>query len=169
MYAILSYYVSGYADVLDVVGYSYRQVVYDYGHKHFPDKPIMGTENVGQWHEWKHVIEREFVSGLFIWTGADHLGETVGSNAHDKKWPQKGSTCGLLDLAGFKNPSYHMFKSLWTEQPHIHLTTQELEKSPYKINEAGVIVEKTPGQWKESIWYWQDVNNHWNYESQKPA
>ena len=34
-------------------------------------KPAMGTENLGQWHEWKAVIERDYIPGMFIWTGVD--------------------------------------------------------------------------------------------------
>ncbi len=64
-------YLSGYADALDVIGFSYRQVMYDYGHKHYPHLPLMGTENLPQWHEWKAVVERPFVAGLFLWTGID--------------------------------------------------------------------------------------------------
>jgi len=55
-------YESGYTNALDIVGYSYRLVVYDYEHKNYPDKPIMGIENLAQWHEWKAVDEREFIS-----------------------------------------------------------------------------------------------------------
>ena len=46
-------YESGYIDALDMVDSSYRRVIYDYGHQNYPDKPIMGTENVAQWHEWE--------------------------------------------------------------------------------------------------------------------
>ena len=151
-------HVTGYTDALDMVGYSYRRVVYDYGHKHFPDKPIMGTENVGQWHEWKAVIERPFVSGLFLWTGIAYLGEANGG------WPSKGSGSGLLDFAGFKNPSWHMYKTLWDEQPHVYLATQTLKRSLFKVDDStGLVVEKRPGGWKQRTWGWQNVNEHWNY------
>jgi beta-galactosidase len=78
-------YESGYTDALDIVGYSYRQVVYEYGHKNYPEKPIMGTENVPQWHEWKQVLEKEYVPGIFLWTGVDYLGEAGAKNP----WPKK--------------------------------------------------------------------------------
>ena len=81
MYLPSASYESGYTDALDIVGFSYRQVVYDYCHENYPDKPILGTENLGQWHEWKAVMEREFVSGIFIWTGVDYL---IGSHVSDK-------------------------------------------------------------------------------------
>ncbi|GAB4563518.1 MAG: beta-galactosidase GalB [Anaerolineae bacterium] len=151
-------YVSGYADLLDVVGYSYRRVMYDIGHASYPDKPIMGTENVGQWHEWKAVIERPFISGMFIWTGVDYLGES-----HDK-WPQKSFPCGLLDLAGFPRPAYFLFKSLWQDEPVIHLRTQRLEKSPYRVDDQGAVIEREPGGWQRRLWVWHELNEHWNYE-----
>ncbi|QGG56421.1 glycoside hydrolase family 2 TIM barrel-domain containing protein [Paenibacillus sp. B01] len=151
-------YESGYIDELDIAGYSYRRVIYDYGHQHYPDKPILGTENVAQWHEWKAVLEREHIPGIFLWTGIDHMGEAI-----QKPWPRKGSNLGLLDFAGFQKPSYHMFKSLWNEEAHVHLVTQTVEESLYRLNEAGELVEKVPGGWQERVWFWHDVNSHWNY------
>ncbi|AWB68234.1 glycoside hydrolase family 2 [Saccharobesus litoralis] len=153
-------HISGYTDALDIIGYSYRRVIYDYGYKLFPGKMVMGHENVPQWHEWQAVIERPFVAGTFLWTGTDYLGES------HKRWPTKAVRSGLLNLAGFENPSYHMFKSLWNNEPHIHLTTQTLDKSPYKL-EANKVVEKKPGAWQQYVWYWYDVNQHWNYQAQQ--
>ncbi|MFI2856574.1 glycoside hydrolase family 2 TIM barrel-domain containing protein [Paenibacillus sp. JSM ZJ436] len=151
-------YESGYIDQLDLAGYSYRRVIYDYGKRHYPDKPIMGTENVAQWHEWKAVLEREHVAGIFLWTGIDHMGE-----ARRKPFPLKGSEAGLLDLAGFDKPSYHMFKSLWNEEPHLYIATQTLEKSLYQMSASGELVERIEGGWQERVWFWHDVFAHWNY------
>ncbi|WP_245949466.1 glycoside hydrolase family 2 TIM barrel-domain containing protein [Echinicola strongylocentroti] len=157
-------YVTGYADALDVIGFSYRRVMYDYGHKNFPDLPIMGTENLPQWHEWKAVMERPFISGLFLWTGVDYMGEghhREGSTAARIR----GARSGLLDYAGFKKRAYYMMKSLWTEEPVIHIVTQTMDKSTfrYDVNEKKV-VEKKPGAWKHAIWYWPETNQHWNYK-----
>ncbi|MEN0111443.1 MAG: glycoside hydrolase family 2 TIM barrel-domain containing protein, partial [Planctomycetota bacterium] len=152
-------HVSGYADALDLVGYSYRRVVYDYALRHFPGKPVMGTENLAQWHEWKAVLERPRVAGVFLWTGVDYLGEATD------RWPQKGLRCGLLDTAGFAKPPYHMMKSLWTSEPCVHLATNLLSASDYRIDqETGWVVEKTPGEWRRRTWEWHAVNRHWNYE-----
>lgn len=151
-------HISGYTDALDVVGYSYRRVIYDYGHKLFPDKPIMGTENVVQWHEWQAIEERDFISGTFLWTGIDYLGE-----AHNA-WPRKVTPSGMLDTAGFEKPSFHMFKTLWQSEPHIHITSQTLADSLYQLDENGRVEEKEPGKWQQRVWFWQDVNRHWNYQ-----
>lgn len=149
-------HISGYTDALDIIGYSYRRVVYDYGKRLYPDKMIMGTENVVQWHEWKAVEERDFIAGTFLWTGIDYLGE-----AHDR-WPEKGLRTGMLDTAGFKKSSWHMIKTLWDEDPHIYMTTQAINNSIYKLNNQGSMVASD--NWDKRTWYWHDVNRHWNYK-----
>ena len=154
-------YESGYTDALDMVGYSYRRVMYDYGHEHYADKPIMGTENVGQWHEWKAVLEREFVSGIFLWTGADYMGEA----GKRQGFPQKGTTSGMIDFASFPKGSYYMYKSLWREtEPSIHIMTQTLEKSLYMYDESKNLVSKPTHRWDRILWVWQDVNPYWDYK-----
>ncbi|MEM9419864.1 MAG: glycoside hydrolase family 2 TIM barrel-domain containing protein [Planctomycetota bacterium] len=148
---------SGYADALDVVGYSYRRVMYDYGQE-ISDKCIMGTENVPHWHEWKAVVEREFVSGLFLWTGIDYMGES------NKKWTSKSTRSGLLDTTGFGKPSYHLYKTLWSDEPHAQLFTIPLEDSVYEVGDGGELVEKEPGSWERRLWFWHPLNPHWEYE-----
>jgi len=149
---------SGYADALDIVGLSYRQSVYDYVRKNYPDKTFLGTENWTQYHEWKQVLDKKYITGIFLWTGINYMGES-------REWPVRGSKSGLLDFAGFKKPSYHMFKTLWSEEPHIHITTQLLHKSPYKIDDqTNELVEKEKDWAAHKKWGWHSVNEHWNYE-----
>ncbi|KAA1261107.1 Beta-galactosidase [Rubripirellula obstinata] len=151
---------SGYTDALDVVGYSYRRVVYDFARRNYPEKIVMGTENLGQWHEWKAVLERPFISGVFLWTGADYMGEANGA------WPRKGVLSGLIDTAGFEKPSYHLMKTLWSDQPHVYLATQALDDSDYKIDkETGIVATEPADAWTRRTWNWHKVNRHWNYET----
>ena len=158
---------SGYADALDIVGYSYRRVLYDYGHHLLPDKPIMGTENLGQWHEWKAIIERDHIAGTFLWTGIDYQGEVRAD------YPSKTNGSGLLDTAGFTKPSFHMYKTLWSDKPHIHLATQVLEdvgakgKPLYKLEPNGDVSLTDPTSWQRALWNWHNVNDHWNYAAGK--
>lgn len=155
-----SSYRSGYADALDIIGFSYRRVLYDYGHENYPDLPVMGTENLGQWHEWKAIMERPFISGTFLWIGIDYLGESASC------WPRRSKRSGLLNSAGFEKGSYYMMKSLWVDEPQVQLVTQTLEKSPYIHDEkSGFIGEEDPEAWKTKTWFWHDVNTHWNYEA----
>ncbi|MEM6550627.1 MAG: glycoside hydrolase family 2 TIM barrel-domain containing protein [Planctomycetota bacterium] len=153
---------TAYGESLDVIGYSYRRVMYDYGHTHY-DLPVMGTENVPQWHEWKAVIEREFVPGLFLWTGVDYMGESNG------RWPIKSTRSGLLNTAGFPKPQYHLYKTLWSDEPHIAIYTTPLDGSPYEAGDGGAVVEKKPGSHEHRLWFWHDLYPHWDYEAGTPV
>jgi len=155
-------YQSGYGEALDIIGYSYRRAIYDYGHQNYREKPIIGAETVPQWHEWKAVIDHRFVAGLFLWTGIDYMGEVNG------RWPFRSVISGLLDTAGFKKTSFYMMKSLWTNAPHIHLTTQLLDNSPYILQKNTLTpIEKDSRAWEQKLWFWHKTNTHWNYPEGK--
>ncbi len=72
----------------------------------------------GSTHEetWKIVKKLEFLSGMFIWTGFDYLGEPTPYG-----WPSRSSYFGIVDLAGFPKDAYYMYQSEWTEKPVLHL------------------------------------------------
>ncbi len=154
-------YESGFADPLDMVGFSYRRVVYDRCHSNYPDKPIMGTENVAQWHEWKAVLERPFISGIFLWTGIDYLGEAC---IKDFSFPLKSSSSGILDLAGFPKVPFYLYRSLWDDKANSHMMTQVLADSIYDKDANGNLVEKEGKAWDRRLWRWEPRNHHWNYE-----
>ncbi|MBT4500153.1 MAG: glycoside hydrolase family 2 protein [Gemmatimonadetes bacterium] len=150
-------HLSGYTDTLDVIGYSYRQAVYDYVHELYPEKPTLAAENWGQWHEWRAVAERDYLAGIFLWTGINYLGES-------HNWPNKASGSGLLDLAGFEKPSFQMFKSLWNDEPHLYIATlSQSDGAPYEQLEDGTIVSKKRNEKWMPMWGWHAVNEHWNY------
>lgn len=56
--------------------------------------------------------------GQFIWTGFDYLGEPT---PHKTAWPSRSSYFGILDLAGFPKDRYYLYKSVWTDEPVLHL------------------------------------------------
>ncbi|MDO6738068.1 DUF4982 domain-containing protein [Wenyingzhuangia sp. 2_MG-2023] len=148
--------------MLDVVGYSYKPHKYDYFKKTYPNTAMMGTENVPRWYEWKAVIEREFIPGLFLWTGVNYMGEC---RAND--WPRKVTNHGPLDIAGFPRGSYYMFKALWRDDiPVISMYTQTENKSIYKQDAKSNVVEKEKDYWKLAPREWQNVNPHWNYQKE---
>jgi len=72
----------------------------------------------GSTHEetWKLVKKYDFVSGMFIWTGFDYLGEPT-----PYPWPAISSYFGIIDLAGFPKDTYYMYQSEWTSKPVLHL------------------------------------------------
>lgn len=72
----------------------------------------------GSTHEetWKVIKKHPHLSGLFIWTGFDYLGEP-----HPYPYPARSSYFGILDLAGFPKDVYYLYQSEWTNTPVLHL------------------------------------------------
>ncbi|NLI24776.1 MAG: glycoside hydrolase family 2 protein, partial [Bacteroidales bacterium] len=72
----------------------------------------------GSTHEatWKVIKKYDFLSGLFIWTGFDYLGEPT-----PYPWPARSSYFGIVDLAGFPKDAYYMYQSEWTNTPVLHI------------------------------------------------
>ena len=105
---------TGFAEVLDAVGYNYRERFYEEDHAAYPERIILGSENGHAPDAWYIVRDNPYVAGQFLWTGVDFLGECRG-------WPYRISQAGLLDLAGFEKPLYYQRKALWTEEPFVKL------------------------------------------------
>ena len=105
---------TAYPEAVDVVGYNYTESRYDQDHKTYPQRVLYGSENRHDLAAWKAVTDRDFIFGQFLWTGIDYLGESG-------TWPARGSTAGLLDLAGQRKPLGWYRASLWSEQPVCYL------------------------------------------------
>ena len=65
---------------------------------------------------WRLVKTHDFLSGMFIWTGWDYIGEPT-----PYPWPAVSSYFGIIDLAGFPKDSYYFYQSEWTTKPVLHL------------------------------------------------
>jgi beta-galactosidase len=65
---------------------------------------------------WKVMKKHEFLSGMYIWTGFDYLGEPT-----PYPWPSRSSYFGIVDLAGFPKDAYYMYQSEWTDKPVLHI------------------------------------------------
>lgn len=96
----------GFFDALSVVGYNYKEHLYEEDHRRFPDKTFLGSENGHSEEAWRAVTEHSYICGQFLWTGIDYLGEAHG-------WPVHGSPAGLLTTAGFPKPEFDRRKKLW--------------------------------------------------------
>ncbi len=64
----------------------------------------------GNSHEgtMRHLKQNDFISGQYIWTGFDYLGEPTPHG-----WPARSSFFGIIDLAGFPKDVYYMYQSEW--------------------------------------------------------
>ena len=62
---------------------------------------------------WKFLMERPWVMGGYQWIGIEHRGETM--------WPRLCSQSGAIDLFMQKKEAFYQNKSLWTDEPMIHV------------------------------------------------
>lgn len=104
----------GYPEALDVVGYNYQEYLYDQDHKKYPNRVIYGSENGMQLQAWLAVDTNKYISGQFLWTGIDYLGEA-------NSWPERSNGAGLIDLAGFRKTEYYYRQSMWATKPMAYL------------------------------------------------
>ncbi len=86
------------------------------------DHTVSAYDNVsppwGSTHEetWKVMKKYDFLSGMFIWTGFDYLGEPTPYS-----WPSRSSYFGIIDLAGFPKDVYYMYQGEWTDKTVLHI------------------------------------------------
>jgi beta-galactosidase len=87
-----------------------------------PGNTVSAYDNVrppwGSTHEatWKVMKKYDFLSGMFVWTGFDYMGEPTPYS-----WPSRSSYFGIIDLAGFPKDIYYMYQSEWTNKPVLHI------------------------------------------------
>ncbi|MCR4876180.1 MAG: DUF4982 domain-containing protein, partial [Clostridiales bacterium] len=111
---------TGFADALDLSGYNYREQFYEEDHRKYPGRVILGSENSHDPAAWRAVEDHDFISGQFLWTGADFLGECPG-------WPLRISQAGALDLRGREKPLFVQRQALWTKEPIARLAVSGAE------------------------------------------
>ncbi len=140
----------GYAEALDIVGYNYKEHLYNEDHVKYPGRIIYGSENSASLEAWLAVKENDYMSAQFIWTGIDFLGEAKG-------WPVRVSQAGFLDLAGFKKPKYFYRQSLWSMKSMVYLSAR-IKDDPsnndyHRLHNGDVHWNWMPGEKLEVICY----------------
>ena len=118
---------TAYPDAIDVVGYNYTESRYDTDHQRYPKRVIYGSENRHDLDAWKAIRDKQHIFGQFLWTGIDYLGESG-------PWPARGSSAGLLDLAGQRKPNGWYRASLWSEQPVCYIGTSFISHGANEAN-----------------------------------
>jgi beta-galactosidase len=86
------------------------------------DNTVNAYDNIsapwGHTHEETLKIYKKyaFLSGQFVWTGFDYIGEPW-----PYQWPSRSSYFGIVDLAGFPKDVYYLYQSEWTNKTVLHL------------------------------------------------
>lgn len=90
---------------------------------------------------WLDVPEYDYLSGAFLWTGIDYIGEAVSG------WPMHGWNCSLVDLTGYMRPVAYLHKSFVAEQPMVYIAVRHKELD---------VPPAVKGHWD-----WPPLVNHW--------
>ena len=80
-------------------------------YKHGPDSLYNCIER-----GWKFYAERDYLAGLFYWTGFDYRGEP-----NPMVFPATSSEFGILDYCGFPKDEAYYLQSWWTDEPVLHI------------------------------------------------
>jgi hypothetical protein len=135
-------------EILDISGYNYTEGAYQNDHKQYPNRVIFGSENSHNYSAWLDVKNNDFISGQFLWTGVDYLGEAA-------KFPSHAATSGLLDLTSFEKPIYYWRQAMWSEKPMLYLTSRKMKVADQKSVDP---MSNLAGFLNSS-----NQNEHWNY------
>lgn len=66
--------------------------------------------------QWKKCAEREYLSGIFLWTGFDYKGEPTPT-----AYPAVNSQFGILDSCGFRKDNFYYYQSWWTAEDVLYI------------------------------------------------
>ncbi|RDE07210.1 glycoside hydrolase family 2 TIM barrel-domain containing protein [Sphingomonas aracearum] len=109
-------YENGTADLLDVVGQNYREKELAKAHADKPTRAIIGTENSKNRESWLVLRDDPAYAGMFLWTGADYLGE-----ADRIGWPAISNPSGLVTRTDAVKPIGWERASWWSDKPVVKI------------------------------------------------
>lgn len=95
---------------------------------------------------WYDCITRDYISGEYVWTGFDYIGEPTPWNdvvsVPYRGWPApKNSYFGIVDTAGLPKDSYYFYMSQWnTDVTTLHILPQWNENVVEKDTDGNVKV-----------------------------
>jgi beta-galactosidase len=111
-------YSNGFVEKMDIVGQNYRENELVALHTAKPELIDLGTENGHGQAEWLILRDNPFMSGQFLWTGIDYLGEAL--------WPAISNSSGLFDRTGVWKPRGYQRQSWWSGKPVIHIVRNDV-------------------------------------------
>ena len=116
----------------EVNSYNYRYMYFPGDSKRYPEKTFYQSEaSVAAMGPNFYEMDLDKVIGLAYWGAIDYLGESMG-------WPIKGWNQGVFDLSLQPKPDAYFVKSMFTDEPTVHIGV--IEKSAGNIQWNGINV-----------------------------
>ena len=103
----------------DIQAYNYRYMYFPSDGRRFPWMTFYQSEaSISNMGPNFFEMNLDKVIGLAYWGAIDYLGESQG-------WPAKGWAQGVFDIALEPKPKAYLMKSLFTEEPLVHIAILE--------------------------------------------
>lgn len=116
----------------EVNSYNYRYMYFPGDSKRYPEKTFYQSEaSVAAMGPNFYEMDLDKVIGLAYWGAIDYLGESMG-------WPIKGWNQGVFDLSLQPKPDAYFVKSMFADEPTVHIGV--IEKSGGNIQWNGINV-----------------------------
>lgn len=114
----------------DVIGLNYNHELFDEVHKKYPDKPIIGSENLNladhfqdgtrkytgsdlAYETLENAAERPFIAGTFGWAGQDYRGEHRNLSFF--------TNCCPTGCTGERKDGFYQYAAYWKKESVLHI------------------------------------------------
>lgn len=125
----------------EVNSYNYRYMYFPGDSKRYPEKTFYQSEaSVAAMGPNFYEMDLDKVIGLAYWGAIDYLGESMG-------WPIKGWNQGVFDLSLQPKPDAYFVKSMFTDEPTVHIGVIEKSGGNVQWNGINVSAGKLSENW----------------------
>ncbi len=129
----------------EVNSYNYRYMYFPGDMKRYPEKTFYQSEaSVVAMGPNFYEMDRDKVLGLAYWGTIDYLGESMG-------WPVKGWNQGVFDLSLQPKPDAYFVKSMFSEEPVVHIGIIEKSGGNIQWNGINVSAGKLSENWNREV------------------
>ena len=129
----------------EVNSYNYRYMYFPGDMKRYPEKTFYQSEaSVAAMGPNFYEMDRDKVLGLAYWGTIDYLGESMG-------WPVKGWNQGVFDLSLQPKPDAYFVKSMFSEEPVVHIGIIEKSGGNIQWNGINVSAGKLSENWNREV------------------
>ena len=129
----------------EVNSYNYRYMYFPGDSKRYPEKTFYQSEaSVAAMGPNFYEMDRDKVIGLAYWGVIDYLGESMG-------WPIKGWNQGVFDLSLQPKPDAYFVKSMFTDEPTVHIGVIEKSGGNIQWNGINVSAGKLSENWNREV------------------
>lgn len=129
----------------EVNSYNYRYMYFPGDMKRYPEKTFYQSEaSVAAMGPNFYEMDRGKVLGLAYWGTIDYLGESMG-------WPVKGWNQGVFDLSLQPKPDAYFVKSMFSEEPVVHIGIIEKSGGNIQWNGINVSAGKLSENWNREV------------------